>query len=191
HGEERSASLAPGVAVPAGRRRPARGRVAVDEPGLEPVSRERTTRPSAPAPEGGPQGRDPPSRTCAATANFAAFSRVRLSVRLASAPGPLFRSRPVTSLPLADSFVPRHLGPSDADVRDMLATLGYTTLDALVQATIPAGIRMGRPLALPPAMSEQDALAAFRQLMSPNEVWRSFIGLCYATTHVPAVIPRN
>jgi glycine dehydrogenase len=73
----------------------------------------------------------------------------------------------------------------------MLAAIGQPSLDALIQATIPAGIRLGRPLALPPAMSEQDALAAFRQMMSQNEVWRSFIGLGYSSTHVPAVIQRN
>jgi glycine dehydrogenase len=73
----------------------------------------------------------------------------------------------------------------------MLAELGQPTLDTLVQATIPAGIRSAKPLALPPAMSEQEALAAFRQMMSQNEVWRSFIGLGYSTTHVPAVIQRN
>ena len=97
----------------------------------------------------------------------------------------------MTPLPAPDTFVPRHVGPSDDDVRAMLATLGYPTLDALIQATIPAGIRAAKPLALPPAMSEQEALAAFRQMMSQNEVWRSFIGLGYSTTHVPAVIQRN
>jgi len=97
----------------------------------------------------------------------------------------------VTPLPAPDTFVPRHVGPSDDDVRAMLATLGYPTLDALIQATIPAGIRAAKPLALPPAMSEQEALAAFRQMMSQNEVWRSFIGLGYSTTHLPAVIQRN
>ena len=97
----------------------------------------------------------------------------------------------MTPLPAPDTFVPRHVGPSDDDVRVMLAVLGYPTLDALVQATIPAGIRAAKPLALPPAMSEQEALAAFRQMMSQNEVWRSFIGLGYSTTHVPSVILRN
>ena len=97
----------------------------------------------------------------------------------------------MTPLSAADTFVPRHVGPSDADVRAMLAVLGHPTLDALIQATIPAGIRSAKPLALPPAMSEQEALAAFRQMMSQNEVWRSFIGLGYSTTHVPAVIQRN
>ena len=97
----------------------------------------------------------------------------------------------MTVLPVPDSFIPRHIGPSDADVRAMLATLGYPSLDALIDATVPANIRFARALALPPAMSEQDALAAFRQLVAPNEVWRSFIGMGYSTTHTPAVIQRN
>ena len=97
----------------------------------------------------------------------------------------------MSSLPTADSFIPRHLGPSEADQRAMLAALGVPTLDALIDATVPANIRFKRALALPAAMSEQDALAAFRQMMSHNEVWRSFLGMGYSTTHVPAVIQRN
>ena len=97
----------------------------------------------------------------------------------------------MTPLPAPDTFVPRHVGPSDADVRAMLAVLGYPTLEALIQATIPAGIRAAKPLALPAASSEQEALAVFRQMISQNEVWRNFIGLGYSTTHVPAVIQRN
>jgi glycine dehydrogenase len=83
------------------------------------------------------------------------------------------------------------VGPTEADVRAMLAVLGYPSLDALISATVPASIRLDRALALPSAMSEQDALSAFRELLSPNEVWRNFIGLGYSTTHVPAVIQRN
>ncbi len=97
----------------------------------------------------------------------------------------------MTPLPVPDSFVPRHIGPSDADVRAMLATLGYPSLDALIDATVPANIRFARALALPPAMSEQEALAEFRRLVAPNEVWRSFIGMGYSSTHTPAVIQRN
>ena len=97
----------------------------------------------------------------------------------------------MSSLPNADSFIPRHLGPSAADQREMLAALGMPTLDALIDATVPANIRFKRALALPAAMSEQDALAAFKQMMSQNELWRSFLGLGYSTTHVPAVIQRN
>ncbi|MBI5170332.1 MAG: aminomethyl-transferring glycine dehydrogenase [Candidatus Eisenbacteria bacterium] len=97
----------------------------------------------------------------------------------------------MTSLPTPDSFVPRHIGPSEADTKAMLAALGYPTLDALVDATVPANIRLNRALNLPAPMSEQDALAAFRRLVSPNEIWRSFIGMGYSTTHTPAVVQRN
>ena len=97
----------------------------------------------------------------------------------------------MTALPAPDSFIRRHIGPSDEDVRAMLATLGFESLEALIAATVPAGIRLDRALALPPAMSEREALAAFRELVSPNQVWRSFQGLGYSTTHTPAVIQRN
>ncbi|MBX9928316.1 MAG: glycine dehydrogenase (aminomethyl-transferring), partial [Gemmatimonadaceae bacterium] len=73
----------------------------------------------------------------------------------------------------------------------MLKTLGYASLDALIDATVPDKIRLKRPLALPAPMAEADALAAFKRLVSPNEVWRSFIGLGYYATHTPAVIQRN
>ncbi|MDA1082076.1 MAG: aminomethyl-transferring glycine dehydrogenase [Gemmatimonadetes bacterium] len=97
----------------------------------------------------------------------------------------------MTAIPRPDTFVSRHNGPSDSDVADMLATLGMPSIDALMDATVPPNIRLGRPLALPPAMSEQEALDDFRAMMSPNEVWRSFIGLGYYPTHTPAVIQRN
>jgi glycine dehydrogenase len=73
----------------------------------------------------------------------------------------------------------------------MLADLGHPTLDSLIDATVPANIRLRRALDLPAGLSEQEALAAFRVMMSRNEVWRNFIGMGYSTTHVPAVIQRN
>jgi glycine dehydrogenase len=73
----------------------------------------------------------------------------------------------------------------------MLQVLGYPSLDALIDATVPANIRFGRSLNLPAAMSEQDALAAFKALVAPNQVWRTFIGQGYYATHTPAVIQRN
>ncbi|MEA3244768.1 MAG: aminomethyl-transferring glycine dehydrogenase, partial [Gemmatimonadota bacterium] len=97
----------------------------------------------------------------------------------------------MTAIPAPATFVPRHNGPSDADVREMLATLGYSSLDTLIEATVPANIRFRRALKLPGATSEQEALADFRAMMSQNEVWRSFIGMGYYPTHTPAVIQRN
>ena len=104
-----------------------------------------------------------------------------------------FTRHPTTVTPLStpDTFVSRHIGPSDDDVRAMLHTLGLPSLDALIDATVPANIRFRRELALPPAMSEQDALADFRAMVAPNDVWRSFLGLGYSPTHTPAVIQRN
>ncbi|MDQ8155407.1 MAG: aminomethyl-transferring glycine dehydrogenase [Gemmatimonadota bacterium] len=96
-----------------------------------------------------------------------------------------------SSIPQPDVFAPRHLGPSDADVQAMLKVLGYSSLDALIDATVPANIRFGRALNLPAGQSEQDALADFKAMVAPNQVWRSFIGQGYYGTHTPAVIQRN
>jgi glycine dehydrogenase len=103
---------------------------------------------------------------------------------------PVNGARVPSSSPV-DRFHSRHLGPDDAEVRAMLQTLGFASLDALIEATVPAGIRMRAPLNLPAPMSEQEALEEFRAMMSANEVWRSFLGLGYSETHVPAVIQRN
>jgi glycine dehydrogenase len=98
---------------------------------------------------------------------------------------------PTSAHPQPDSFIPRHIGPSSADIADMLKALGYPTLDAFIDATVPDTIRLRRPLKLPSSKSEQEALAAFRAEMSANEVRRSFIGMGYYDTHTPAVIQRN
>lgn len=73
----------------------------------------------------------------------------------------------------------------------MLKVLGFPSLDALIDATVPPNIRFGRALNLPAGLSEQDALVEFKALVAPNQVWRSFIGQGYYGTHVPAVIQRN
>src|SRR3954470_17586572 len=91
----------------------------------------------------------------------------------------------------AVSFVPRHIGPSDADVGAMLELLGYDSLDALIDATIPAGIRLKRPLAIDPGLTEREALDNMRRIAKQNRVFRSYIGLGYAGTLTPPVIQRN
>ncbi|HEU4641637.1 MAG TPA: aminomethyl-transferring glycine dehydrogenase [Gemmatimonadaceae bacterium] len=95
------------------------------------------------------------------------------------------------SLTDADSFIPRHIGPSDADVRAMLDLLGYDSLDELIDATVPAAIRMRRPLALGEGKSETAALRSFRKIAQRNQVYRSFIGMGYHSCLVPPVIQRN
>jgi glycine dehydrogenase len=90
-----------------------------------------------------------------------------------------------------DSFERRHIGPDAADVQQMLAELGYPSLAALIDDTIPAGIRMDRRLDLPPPRSEHEALEDLRMLAAQNRVFRSFIGLGYHDCITPPVIQRN
>ncbi|HEV8539795.1 MAG TPA: hypothetical protein VGQ60_01415, partial [Nitrospiraceae bacterium] len=90
-----------------------------------------------------------------------------------------------------DSFVHRHIGPTEADIQEMLATLGLQSLDALVDATVPADIRMRAPLKLNPSIAEHEALARLRVLHDRNQVFRSFIGMGYHDCVTPPVIQRN
>ncbi|MBM4121329.1 MAG: aminomethyl-transferring glycine dehydrogenase [Nitrospira sp.] len=90
-----------------------------------------------------------------------------------------------------DSFVQRHLGPTDADIREMVAILGVQSLEALIDATIPEEIRLRKPLALGAPMGEHGALAALRALHDRNQVFRSFIGMGYYDCITPPVIQRN
>ena len=91
----------------------------------------------------------------------------------------------------AESFVPRHVGPDERDVAEMLKTLGFESLDALIEATIPARIRYRGGLDLPKGMTELEVLTYFRTLASKNQVFRSFIGMGYSDCVTPPVIQRN
>ena len=91
----------------------------------------------------------------------------------------------------ADSFVHRHIGPDDRDVAAMLQTLGQGSLDALIEATVPAKIRFRRGLDLPAGMTESEVLSRFRAMAARNDVFRSFIGMGYSDCVTPPVIQRN
>ena len=73
----------------------------------------------------------------------------------------------------------------------MLELLGYRTLDALIDATIPKRIRMAKPLAIHGARTEFEALRAMREMAHSNEIYRSYLGMGYADTITPPVIQRN
>ena len=90
-----------------------------------------------------------------------------------------------------DTFERRHNGSADADIAEMLRTVGYPSLDALTDAAVPAKIRLKRPLRLPAAASETAALAELRAIAAKNKVFRSFIGMGYYDTATPGVIQRN
>jgi glycine dehydrogenase len=88
-------------------------------------------------------------------------------------------------------FRSRHLGPIGSDRDEMLRDTGYASLDALITAAVPAGIRMEGAMSLPDARSEHDALAWLKSIMGKNQVLKSCIGQGYYGTHTPGVIQRN
>src|SRR4051795_6852971 len=93
---------------------------------------------------------------------------------------------------LADqSFARRHIGPNTESTAEMLRDIGFENLDALIDATVPKNIRLGRALDLPPAKSERDALEELRAIAAQNKVACSFIGCGYYDTITPPVIQRN
>src|SRR5467141_3098265 len=90
-----------------------------------------------------------------------------------------------------DLFQERHIGPSAEDQAAMLGTLGYDSLDAFIDAVVPADIRLREPLRIPEARSEQEALETLRQLAAQNQVFRSYLGMGYHDCFTPTVIQRN
>lgn len=103
-------------------------------------------------------------------------------------------SEPTTIPAPPDSFVPRHIGPTDADVKAMLEVVGYDSLDALIEATVPADIRLDQPMTLPGLpgpLGEHEAIERLRAIAAKNTVAKSMIGMGYHGTITPPVILRN
>jgi glycine dehydrogenase len=92
---------------------------------------------------------------------------------------------------VTDAFQNRHIGPDAAAQDDMLRAIGVPSLDALIDQTIPAGIRFSKGLNLPAAETEAAYLRRLRTVAAKNRVTRSCIGMGYYDTHTPAVILRN
>ncbi len=88
-------------------------------------------------------------------------------------------------------FAARHIGPGLPETRAMLAAIGVPSVETLISQTVPKSIRLDRPLALPPAASEAEALAELSAKMAGNKVLKSFIGTGYHGVDVPPVIQRN
>jgi glycine cleavage system P protein (glycine dehydrogenase) len=96
-------------------------------------------------------------------------------------------------VPLAhpDRFVHRHIGPDEEEVAEMLRAVGATSLDQLIDQTIPSTIRLRRKLDLPAAKTEHELLEQLGALAAENEVWRSFLGMGYSDCITPPVIQRG
>ncbi len=85
----------------------------------------------------------------------------------------------------------RHIGPSPSEIAAMLRAVGAASLEALIDETVPAGIRQAEPLSFGPALSEQAALHRLRLTANRNRVLTSLIGQGYHGTVTPPVIQRN
>ncbi len=95
------------------------------------------------------------------------------------------------SLDRTDVFSDRHIGPSDSEISEMLSTIDASSLDDLVERTIPAGIRLEKPLNLPDAQTEFGLINELRGRASENSLFRSYIGMGYSGTVTPNAILRN
>ncbi|MBI4910579.1 MAG: aminomethyl-transferring glycine dehydrogenase [Acidobacteria bacterium] len=91
----------------------------------------------------------------------------------------------------ATTFARRHIGPSPAEIEEMLFAVGAASMGEFISQTLPASIRQARPLDTGAAMSETEALDAVRRIASRNQVFTSLIGMGYHGTILPAVILRN
>jgi glycine dehydrogenase len=90
-----------------------------------------------------------------------------------------------------DKFVSRHNGPRENEIKQMLAKIGVSSVDELINQTVPSGIRLKQPLAVSASMSEFQYSKHLKALGQKNKVFRSYIGLGYYNTILPAVIQRN
>lgn len=90
-----------------------------------------------------------------------------------------------------DTFALRHIGPREADLPEMLKTIGVESIDQLIYETVPDDILMKKPMNLPRAMSEQEYLGHIGDLANQNKIFKTYIGLGYHPTILPPVIQRN
>ncbi|KQU84091.1 glycine dehydrogenase [Variovorax sp. Root318D1] len=91
----------------------------------------------------------------------------------------------------AEEFLARHIGIDAADEARMLPVIGSETRAELIDGIVPAAIRRAKPMRLPAAITEADALAELKAIAAKNKVFKSFIGQGYYGTHTPGVILRN
>src|SRR5487761_2251089 len=92
---------------------------------------------------------------------------------------------------MSDQFVHRHNGPSTSDIQSMLRVINASSVDELIDQTVPAAIRLQQPLNLPQGMSEHAYLQHLRGIAAKNKLFKTYIGLGYYDTILPAVIQRN
>ena len=90
-----------------------------------------------------------------------------------------------------DPFASRHIGPNQSELESMLPSIGVSSLDQLIEETVPPAIRLKRPLHLPEPLSEHEYLQELRKIAALNRVAKNYIGMGYHSTVTPSVIARN
>jgi len=88
-------------------------------------------------------------------------------------------------------FARRHIGPQPADIEEMLSVVGAESLDALIDETVPADIRLNKSLDLPAAKTEEEALAELASIIGENRIFQSCIGMGYSAGILRPGILRN
>ena len=104
---------------------------------------------------------------------------------------PMSAQKPLYELEDPAEFVARHIGIAPEDEQRMLSAIGAASRQALIDAVVPSTIARARPMSLPPAIGEAEALAELKGIATRNRVLKSFIGQGYHGTHTPGVILRN
>jgi len=92
---------------------------------------------------------------------------------------------------ITNNFIDRHNGPRKKQVQAMLESIGVSSVDELIDQTIPKAIRMKKPLDLPEGLNEFEYLNHLKEIASKNRIFKSYIGLGYYNTITPGVIQRN
>jgi glycine dehydrogenase len=91
----------------------------------------------------------------------------------------------------SEKFEARHNAPDASQIADMLKVVKASSVDELINQTVPANIRLKKALQLPTAQSEFEFLRDFKKLMSKNRIYKSYIGTGYYNCITPGVILRN
>ncbi|MDD4068205.1 MAG: glycine dehydrogenase (aminomethyl-transferring), partial [Bacteroidales bacterium] len=92
---------------------------------------------------------------------------------------------------ITNNFAKRHNGPQTQDIQKMLDVIGVSSIDELIDKTIPSSIRFKSPLNLEQGMNEFEFISHMKDLASKNKVYKSYIGMGYYNTITPGVLQRN
>lgn len=92
---------------------------------------------------------------------------------------------------ITNNFETRHIGPKKEEIALMLKKVNADSLDQLIEQTIPARLRLKNPLQLPEGINEYEYIQHIKELGSKNKIFKTYIGMGYYSSIMPAVIQRN